>query len=417
MTYADDMICRLCAARYPIAPVAICEACFGPLEVRYRYEEIRERLRPEDLAARPQNLWRYAELLPLDGQPRTGAHTGFTPLVRADRLGERLGMRRLYLKNDSVAYPTLSFKDRVVAVAISKALEFNFQAVACASTGNLANAVAAQASAVGLPAFILIPEDLEHAKIVASQIYGAHVIGIQGNYDDVNRLCTEVADRYGWGIVNVNLRPFYAEGSKTFGFEIAEQLGWRTPDAVVVPMAGGSLLTKIFKAFEELKKIGWIDRNSSRIYGAQASGCNPISAAVKNRQETITPVKPRTIAKSIAIGSPADGYFAMETIRSSAGWAEDASDHEIVEGIRLLAETEGIFTETAGGTTVAVTKKLIEQGHLQPEDLTVLAITGNGLKTIEAITMPPPPSIAPRITELDKLLAQSGTVRQEVVTK
>ncbi|MBI4470831.1 MAG: threonine synthase [Acidobacteria bacterium] len=415
MSYTDGLRCRLCGTRQPIAPAAICEACFGPLEVQYRYEEIRRDVRREEVERRPRNIWRYAELLPLEHAPSTGEHTGFTPLRRARRLGEKLGLRELYIKNDGVVFPTLSFKDRVVAVALSKAIEFDMNTVACASTGNLANAVAAQAAAAGLPAYLFIPDDLEHAKVIASQIYGARVIGFKGNYDDVNRLCTEVADRFGWAMVNVNLRPFYAEGSKTVGFEIVEQLGWRTPDVVVVPMAGGSLLTKIHKGFEELTKLGWIDRNEVRMCGAQATGCNPISAALKNGLERIKPVKPDTIAKSIAIGNPADGFFALQTIRSTGGWAEDASDREIVDGIRLLAETEGVFTETAGGTTVAVARKLVEQGRIRSDEVTVLAITGNGLKTIEAIDQEPPPSIPARIRDLEKLLETQSMKRQEAI--
>lgn len=417
MSYTDGLICRICEARYPMAPTAICEACFGPLEVKYRYDEIGRRLRREDVADRPHNLWRYAELLPLDGPPRTGAHTGFTPLIRAERLARRLGLRELYVKNDSVMHPTLSFKDRVVAVALSKALEFDFQTVACASTGNLANAVAAQATAVGLPAYVFIPENLEKAKIIASQVYKAQVVCIHGNYDDVNRLCSEVADRFGWGVVNVNLRTFYSEGSKTVGFEIAEQLGWRTPDAVVVPMAGGSLITKIDKAFRELGKIGWIDKAKARMYGAQATGCNPISRAVKSGQEEITPVKPNTVAKSIAIGNPADGYFAAKIMNATGGWGEDVTDAEVIEGIELLAETEGIFTETAGGTTVAVTRKLIEQGRIRPEDATVIVITGNGLKTIEAMHLAAPPVIAPRLKALEALLNGTLTQAQEGIAR
>ena len=312
-------------------------------------------------------MWRYQELLPLDGEPTVGRQVGGTPLVRADRLAEALGVEKLWLKNDAVNFPTLSFKDRVVAVALSKAREFGFTTVGCASTGNLANSVAANAAAAGLDSYIFVPADLERAKILGTSVYGAKVIGVNGTYDEVNRLCTQVAFKYGWGFVNINLRPFYAEGSKTFGFEIAEQLGWRTPQHVVCPMAGGSLIGKIHKAFNELHKVGLIDEPACKFYGAQATGCNPISTAVKNGWETHRPVrKPNTIAKSLAIGDPADGYFAAKVIRESGGWAEDVSDAEIAEAMALLARTEGIFAETAGGVTVAVTRKLIEQGRIPP---------------------------------------------------
>jgi threonine synthase len=351
-------------------------------------------------------MWRFRELLPLDAAPVVGRHTGGTPLVKADRLGGVLGLRQLYIKNDSVNSPTLSFKDRVTAVAVNKAIEFGLEAVGCASTGNLANSVAANAAAAGLPAYVLIPADLEPGKIIATSIYNARVIAVRGNYDDVNRLCTQIADTRTWGFVNVNLRPFYGEGSKTVGYEIAEQLDWRAPDAVVVPMAGGSLITRIHKGLKELARLGLLEAEvQTRMFGAQATGCNPIAAAVKHGSADIQPVKPDTIAKSLAIGSPADGYFAAATIAHSGGWAEDASDAEIVAGIRLLARTEGIFTETAGGVTVAVTKKLVEQGLIQPDDLTVIAITGNGLKTPEAAQVGPPPIIEPRLAEFERVLS------------
>jgi len=327
-------------------------------------------------------------------------------LIHARRLGKLLGLPNLYIKNDSVNTPTLSFKDRVTAVAINKALEFGLEAVGCASTGNLANSVAANAAAAGLPAYILIPDNLERTKISATSIYGARVIPVRGNYDAVNRLCTQIADRYRWGFVNVNLRPFYGEGSKTFGYEIAEQLGWRAPDAVVVPMAGGSLISKTYKGLKEFEKLGLLTPDvRPRMYGAQATGCNPISHAVKSGSDTIQPVKPATIAKSLAIGNPADGYHAARIIASSGGSADDASDQEIIESIKLLAETEGIFAETAGGVTVAVTRKLVAQGHIKPGDLTVIAITGNGLKTLEAIELPAPASIEPRLASFEDAIA------------
>jgi threonine synthase len=316
-----------------------------------------------------------------------------------------LGIRDLYIKNDSVNSPTLSFKDRVTAVAINKALEFGLSAVGCASTGNLANSVAANAASAGLPAYILIPDNLEPNKIIATSIYGARVIAVRGNYDDVNRLCADLAERYPWGFVNVNLRPFYGEGSKTFGYEIAEQLGWSAPAAIVVPMAGGSLITKIHKGLEELEHLGLLEEEvRTRLFGAQATGCNPIASAVRRGSIEIEPVKPATIAKSLAIGNPADGYYAARLIAKTEGWAEDASDQEIVAGIRLLAETEGIFAETAGGVTIAVTRKLIEQGRINADDLTVIAITGNGLKTPEAAGLPEPILIEPKIAQFDRVV-------------
>ncbi|HKX30363.1 MAG TPA: threonine synthase [Blastocatellia bacterium] len=404
MSYVKGLKCRICGTPYPVEPLAICEECFGPLEVDYDYEAIGRTLTHEVVASRPKTLWRYRELLPIDGEPAVGSQSGFTPLVRADRLARVLGVGELYLKNDSVSHPTLSFKDRVVAVALSKAREFGFEAVGCASTGNLANSVAANAAAGGFPAFILIPDNLEKSKVLSTQIFGATVIPVRGNYDDVNRLCSEISGRHPIAFVNVNLRPFYGEGSKTFGYEIAEQLGWRAPDAVVAPMAGGSLITKIYKAFTELEKLGLIPPARPRFYGAQATGCNPISAAVKAGTREVTPVKPNTIAKSLAIGNPADGYFATGVITETGGWSEDVNDAEILEAIKLLAETEGIFTETAGGVTVAVTRKLIAQGRLTANDRLVLAITGNGLKTQESLTLADLNSIEPRLSAFESLL-------------
>ena len=406
MSFVIGLKCRECGREYPKQPLAGCEDCFAPLEVDYDYEGISHALSREAIASRPKNLWRYRELLPVDGEPVVGLASGATPLIRARRLGRVLGIDDLYIKNDSVNSPTLSFKDRVTAVAINKALEFKLEAVGCASTGNLANSVAANSAAAGLPAYILIPENLEPNKIAATSIYGARVIMVRGNYDDVNRLCTEVAERHPWGFVNVNLRPFYGEGSKTFGYEIAEQLGWRSPTAVVVPMAGGSLITKIHKGLKELERLGLLEGEvRTRLYGAQAAGCNPITAAVKRGSQEIQPVKPSTIAKSLAIGNPADGYHAAGLIAESGGWSEDVTDEEIVAGIRLLAETEGIFTETAGGVTVAVTKKLIEQGRITAEELTVIAITGNGLKTPEAVELARPIVIEPKVAQFERAIS------------
>ena len=411
MSYIKGLKCRECGKAYPVEPLAICEECFGPLEVDYDYEAIGKTLTRDEIASRPRTLWRYRELLPLDGEPTVGVNTGCTPLVRADRLAAALGVRELFIKNDAVSHPTLSFKDRVVAVALSKACEFGFEAVGCASTGNLANSVAANAASAGLPAYILIPDNLEKSKVIGTQIFGATVVPVRGNYDAVNRLCSEIAGRYAWAFVNVNLRPFYAEGSKTFGFEIAEQLGWQVPDAVVVPMAGGSLITKIHKGFRELAQIGLIDPAETRFFGAQATGCNPITAAVKGGTRDIRPVKPDTIAKSLAIGNPADGYFATGVIADSGGWAEDASDGEILDAIRLLATTEGIFAETAGGTTLAVTQKLIAQGRIKPTDRIVIAITGNGLKTQEALKLEELQSIEPKLSDFEALIDKRRAVR------
>jgi threonine synthase len=405
MSFVQGLKCRECGREYEKRLRAGCEDCFAPLEVAYDYTAIARQLSREVIRSREKNLWRYRELLPLDAEPRVGQSSGATPLVRAERLGRALGLSRLYIKNDSVNAPTLSFKDRVTAVAINKAIEFGLDAVGCASTGNLANSVAANAAAAGLPAYILIPDNLEQSKVNATSIFGARVIAVRGNYDDVNRLCSEIADRFNWGLVNVNLRPFYGEGSKTFGYEIAEQLGWRAPDAVVVPMAGGSLLTRIHKGLKEFEQLGLLDDAvTTRVYGAQAAGCNPIVDAVKRSSCDIRPVKPATIAKSLAIGNPADGYLAAGVIQQSGGYAEDVSDEEIVAGIRLLAECEGVFTETAGGVTVAVTRKLIEQGRLASDDLTVLAITGNGLKTQEAVPLAPPITIEPRIAQFERAI-------------
>lgn len=401
MSFVKGLKCRECGTPYPVAPVAICEECFGPLEVDYDYDAIKSVLTREEIERRPKNLWKFRELMPLDNAPTVGLNSGGTPLVKADRLAKALGVREVYLKNDAVNHPTLSFKDRVVAVALSKAREFGFEAVGCASTGNLANSVAAQAASVGFPAYILIPDNLEKSKVYATQIFGTNLIPVKGNYDDVNRLCSEIAGRHNIGFVNVNLRPFYGEGSKTFGYEIAESLGWRKPDAVVVPMAGGSLITKIYKGFGELEKLGLVPEKQTRFYGAQATGCNPIAAAVKAGTRDIRPVKPNTIAKSLAIGNPADGYFATGVISGSGGWSEDVSDAEIVKAIQLLAETEGIFAETAGGVTIATTKKLIEQGRLTENDTIVIAITGNGLKTTEALTLDELDAIEPKLSAFE----------------
>ena len=395
--------CRLCGAQQAPAPVAICEECLGPLEPVY--DPDRPLPDADTIARRPATLWRYREWLPFDGEPVFSPDSGFTPLVESPALAQRLGVARLWLKNDSVCHPSLSFKDRVVASAINAAHAFGLDTVGCASTGNLANAVAAQAARAGLAAWIFIPHDLELGKVVGTAVYNPHLVRVRGTYDDVNRLCTQAADRFGWGLVNINLRGYYGEGSKTVAFEICEQLGWRTPTAVVAPMAGGSLVTKLGKGFSEFASAGLVAGPRPRLYGAQADGCAPIVRLVESGGDQVVPVIPNTIARSIAIGNPADGRFAADAIRGSGGWVAGVSDADIVAGIRLLAETSGIFTETAGGATVAGALELARAGRLGPEDEVVLCITGNGLKTIEALegALPEAPLIAPRIRELEAL--------------
>jgi threonine synthase len=384
--FFSNLKCRECGRLYPKQAIHVCEFDFGPLEAAYDYTEIGKSISRKTIESRPHTMWRYRELLPIDNEPTVGSQVGFTPLVKADRLAKALGIRELWIKNDTVNYPTLSFKDRVVSVALSRAKELGFQIVACASTGNLANSVAANAAAAGLKSYVLIPSDLEQGKVLGSLIYGTQVIGINGAYDQVNRLCSEIAGKYGWGFVNVNLRPYYAEGSKTMGFEICEQLGWRIPQHTVVPMASGSLLTKIHKAYKEFSQLGIVGDSKFKIHGTQAAGCAPISHALKKGTDIVKPVpKPDTIVKSLAIGTPADGYYAIHAMRQTGGSAEDVTDEEVVEGIRMLAEYAGIFAETAGGVTVAGAKKLIEAGHIGADDSAVLCITGHGLKTQEAI--------------------------------
>ena len=411
--YFTHLKCRECGRQYPKAAVHVCDFDFGPLEAAYDYDAIRSVLTRKVIEGREESMWRYRELLPIDGEPTVGTQVGFTPLVKADRLAKRLGVRELYIKNDTVNYPTLSFKDRVVSVALSRAREMGFKVVACASTGNLANSVAANAASAGLKSYVLIPADLEQGKVLGSLVYGTNVIGIHGAYDQVNRLCSEIAGKYGWGFVNVNLRPYYAEGSKSMGFEIAEQLGWKLPRHTVVPMASGSLLTKISKAYTEFQKLGLIDSTEKfTIHGAQAAGCSPISSAFKRGTDIVKPVqKPDTIAKSLAIGTPADGYYAIHAMRGTGGGAEDCTDEEIVEGIKLLAESEGIFAETAGGVTVACARKLIEAGAIPTDDSIVLCITGNGLKTQEAILgkCGTPRLIKPSLREFEELIAGEVT--------
>ena len=382
---AYELKCNECGRRLGNQPLSACEDCLAPLEVVYDLDQARPDFTREKIAAGPLNIWRYAALLPIPPGIHPDLPVGFTPLLRARSLGRRIGAENLYVKNDSVCFPTLSFKDRVVAVALANAQAFGFETVGCSSTGNLANSVAAQAARLGLKATILIPSDLEPAKILNTQVFGARLVRVYGNYDHVNRLSIQVAEEYNWGFVNVNLRPYYAEGSKTVGYEIAEQLGWRLPDNIVCPMAGGSLIRKIRKAFDELIALGLVEDKPVRFFGAQATGCSPIAQAVKQGTDTIEPQRPNTIARSLAIGNPADGAAAAKMIQATGGYAEDVSDVEVVSGIQELAETEGVFTETAGGVTTAVTARLYAQGRIAPEELTVSIITGNGLKTTDAL--------------------------------
>ncbi|HLM85140.1 MAG TPA: threonine synthase [Solirubrobacteraceae bacterium] len=390
--------CKECQAEYPLEALYVCERCFGPLEVAYDHSltsrdlgELRRRIQ-----GGPQNIWRYADFLPLAGGPpgpsgrlasRVGLPAGCTPLIRADRLAARLGLREVWVKNDA-ANPTHSFKDRVVSVAVTRARELGFQTIACASTGNLANSVAAHGAALGLESYVFIPADLEEQKILATGVYGTRLVGVKGNYDDVNRLCTELCAERDWAFVNINLRPYYAEGSKTLAFEIAEQLGWELPDRCVVPVASGSLFTKIAAGFREWTELGLIEnpaRPQPRMNGAQAEGCSPVASAFANGHEVCRPVKPNTIAKSLAIGNPADGPYALELARASGGSVDAVSDEEIRAGIKLLAETTGVFTETAGGVTTAVLAKLAARGDIDPDERVVLVITGEGLKTLDAV--------------------------------
>jgi len=401
-----ELRCRECGKTWGNQPRSICDDCFSPLEVSYDYDAVRAEFTREKISQRAPNMWRYSELLPLPEGYKPSLSVGFTPLLSAPQLAQQIGARRLFLKNDAVCLPTLSFKDRVVAVALSQARSFGFDTVSCSSTGNLANSVAAQAARNGFKAWIFIPADLEPAKILGTQVYGAKVVRIAGSYDQVNRLCSQIADEHRWGFVNVNLRPYYAEGSKTVGFEIAEQLGWRLPDNVVVPMAGGSLITKIKKAFDELIALALVEAKTVKFFGAQATGCSPISTAVKAGRREIEPQKPATIARSLAIGNPADGHYAIKAITKTGGWSEDVSDAEVVESIQLLAESEGVFTETAGGVTVGCARKLVRDGRISPDETTVLCITGNGLKTTDALadSYESETAIAPKLIEFERFL-------------
>ena len=375
--------CHLCKARFPAEALWVCEKCLGPLEPVYDYAAIH--VTRDEIERRPKNLWRYRELLPITGEPRTGFNSGFTPLVRCTRLADRLGLSELYIKDDSVNHPTLSYKDRVVAVAATRALELGFDVLACASTGNLANSVAAHAARLGVECCVFIPDNLEAGKLLGSAIYRPTILAIAGNYDDVNRLCTQVCDRYGWGFVNINLRAYYAEGAKTMGFEIVEQLGWRYPDHVVSPVAGGTLLPRLLRGFRELAEVGLAQGNLPRVHAAQASGCAPVVNALDAGLDYPDPVRPNTIAKSIAIGNPADGFQVIEAVRATNGAGAAVTDKQILDAIQLLAETEGIFTEPAGGTTLAATIDLVRRGVINRDESVVVCVTGNGYKTAEVM--------------------------------
>jgi threonine synthase len=398
MSYVIGLKCKECGHRVPVSPVHVCQACFGPYEVEYDYAAMKGKVTRETIAAGPKSLWRYKDFLPV-AEPRTGFFSGFTPFRKASRLGKELGCSDLWIKDDSCNYPTYSYKERVVSVAISKAIEFGFDTVGCASTGNLANSTAAHAAMAGLRCFVMIPHDLEQGKVLGSLIFGPTMV----------RICTEIADKYGWAIVNVNLRPYYTEGAKTYGFEIAEQFGWRLPQHTVVPTAGGTILPKVYKAYQEFIELGLVEDNGPKIYSAQAAGCNPVVKAIQKGIDIIEPQKPNTIAKSIAIGNPADGYYVWHAVKDSGGWGESATDPEIVEAIKLLARTEGIWTEPAGGTTLAVAMKLIAQGRIPKNESIVVSITGNGLKTLETVQndLVQPEAIEAKLSEFDELLARN----------
>ena len=405
MKFVTGLTCHLCGATYPAEASWVCSECLGPLEVSYDYAAIRGVISRSLIESRPPSLWRYRELLPVE-EPRTGFHSGFTPLVRATRLARELGLTELYLKDDSVNHPTFSYKDRVVSVAATRAVELGFQVFGCASTGNLAGSVAAHGARLGLPCYVFIPHDLEPAKILGAAIYQAHVIAVEGNYDDVNRLCTQIADRYGWGFANINLRAYYAEGAKTMGFEIAEQLGWRFPDHVVSPVAGGTLLPRIFKGFRELREVGLVSGTLPKIHAAQPAGSAPVIHAIEAGLEFPEPVKPDTVAKSLAIGNPADGFQVVRVVKETGATGATATDEEILDAVQLLARTEGIFTEPAGGTTLAVTRTLINRGVIKPNESVVVCITGNGYKTAEVMydRVSTPTRIGRSLAEFDRVV-------------
>lgn len=406
--------CKECGEEYELKASHVCEFCFGPLEVTYDYNALRRTVTRETIQAGPNSIWRYRSFLPVATDNPIDVGTGMTPLVRSNRLARRLGLKKLYIKNDAVNMPTMSFKDRVVSVALTRARELGFTTVSCASTGNLANSTAAIAASAGLDCCVFIPADLEAGKILGTLIYNPTLMAVEGNYDQVNRLCSEVANTHGWGFVNINLRPYYSEGSKTLGYEVAEQLGWELPDHIVAPLASGSLFTKIYKGFREFVDIGLVADKDVRFSGAQAEGCSPIAQAYQEERDFIKPVKPQTIAKSLAIGNPADGVYAIDIARKTNGSIQSVNDAEIIEGIKLLAETEGIFTETAGGTTIAVLKKLVEAGKIDPDETTVVYITGNGLKTQEAVQgyVGEPLTIEAKLDSFERALERSRTLER-----
>ena len=399
MKFVAGLTCHLCGATYPPEALWVCSDCLGPLEVSYHYDAVKSVMTRALIESRPRSLWRYLELLPVE-EPKTGFNSGFTPLVRATRLADALGIDELYIKDDSVNHPTFSYKDRVVSVAATRAVELGFPVFGCASTGNLAGSVAAHGARLGLPTYVFIPNDLEPAKVLGAAIYNPTVVAVRGNYDDVNRLCTQIADRYGWGFANINVRSYYAEGAKTMGFEIAEQLGWRYPDHIVSPVAGGTLLPRIFKGLREMKQIGLVDGTLPKIHAAQPAGCAPVIRALEEGLEYPDPVKPDTIAKSLAIGNPADGFQVLRVLRETGGTGAKVSDDEILDSIQLLARTEGIFTEPAGGTTLAATRALIKRGAIKRNESVVVCITGNGYKTAEVML-----DRVPKAVEIDRSLA------------
>jgi threonine synthase len=413
MSVVRGLQCKECGREYPKSAIYVCEFCFGPLEVMYDYPAIMDMMTRAAIEGRPRNLWRYRELLPIDGEPRVGLHSGFTPLIRADNLARELGLRELWIKNDGVNMPTLSYKDRVVPVAITKAIELEFDTVGCASTGNLANAVSAHGAKAGLRRFIFIPAGLEVGKVLGSLVYQPCLIAVEGNYDEVNRLCSEIASKYRWAFVNVNMRPYYTEGAKTYGFEIAEQLGWRAPRNLVCPVAGGTILPKIWKGLSEFRRLNLIPDEPTRIFAAQAESCPPVVNAIHTNSDIIKPVKPwpmeESVDSSLRIGNPADGHYVVEAIRETGGWGEKATNAEIIEAIKLLARTEGIWTETAGGVTLAVAKKLIEQGRIPRDETTVVCVTGNGLKTVEAVAdrVGAPCRIRPTVASFEEIVLDS----------
>ena len=409
MSFAKNLRCRECGRVYPLDPMHVCEFCFGPLEVFYDYEALRRTLTRERIERGPLSMWRYADLLPVTAEAAVDIGTGYTPLIRASQLGRLLGLERLYLKNDC-QNPTWSFKDRVVSLAVTKAREFEFDTLACASTGNLANSVAAHAARAGMDAFVFIPADLEQGKIVGSSVYGPTLVAVDGSYDDVNRLCSELSDKYPWAFVNINMRPYYAEGSKTLAFEVCEQLGWRSPDHCIVPLASGSLYNKIYKGLKELAWLGLVEWRRTRMSGAQAAGCSPIVEAWERHSFDIKHQKPNTIAKSLASGNPADGYYALKVMSQSGGHGVAVSDDEVVEGIKLLAETEGIFSETAGGVVIAGLRRLVDQGLIDREELVVAFITGAGLKTQEAVAprLKPALAVQPNIASFENAFSEQA---------